>query len=178
MLKAPLFIGKTSRLLIDLNRTLHNWAIFSPFTRTLNNDTRDHILKNYYFPHRNNVERKIHQLIKSKTKVIHLAIHSFTPVLKGKTRQTQIGLLCDPARPLERSLCLKLRKNIKAQSPLLKVHLNKPYKGVSDGFTRYLRTKFKDKTYAGIEIEINQSMANKQKIDPLIKTIGESLKNI
>jgi hypothetical protein len=36
------------------------------------------------------------------------------------------------------------------------VRRNYPYRGTSDGLTRYLRTRFDDATYSGIELEINQ----------------------
>jgi hypothetical protein len=36
------------------------------------------------------------------------------------------------------------------------VRRNYPYVGYSDGLTTYLRTRFDDRQYSGIELEINQ----------------------
>ena len=33
---------------------------------------------------------------------------------------------------------------------------NYPYRGTGDGLTRYLRSRFDDASYCGIELEINQ----------------------
>ena len=87
--------------------------------------------------------------------IVHLGIHSFTPVLNGKPRNTDIGILYDPARPLERKYAQVIKDEIKRLHPHMKVRFNYPYKGTSDGLTTSLRKKF-GPHYVGIEIEINQ----------------------
>jgi predicted N-formylglutamate amidohydrolase len=73
-------------------------------------------------------------------------------------RDVDIGLLFDPERKLELAFCQDYRLALRAVPPPYRVHFNKPYLGIDDGFTTYLRTKFEDKDYAGIEIEINQKL--------------------
>jgi predicted N-formylglutamate amidohydrolase len=88
--------------------------------------------------------------------VVHLSVHSFTPELDGEIRDADIGLLYDPCRIWETSFCHAWRSEILRLAPQLRVRMNYPYQGADDGFTTYLRTKFADAQYAGIELEVNQ----------------------
>lgn len=88
--------------------------------------------------------------------MIHVASHSFTPVLDGAVRNADIGLLYDPARSGEVELCRRWQAQLRALAPNLKVRRNYPYAGKSDGFTAYLRRRFPAEVYIGIELEINQ----------------------
>jgi predicted N-formylglutamate amidohydrolase len=152
-LDAPLFFSETTRLLVDLNRSLHHRHLFSEFTGKCSKEIRNEILQKYYFPYRANVENEIAE---SKKPVIHLSIHSFTPELDGETRHADIGLLYDPARKSERDFCEGLKSVLQNHSMGLIVRRNYPYRGTADGFTTYLRKKYTASKYIGVEIEINQ----------------------
>jgi hypothetical protein len=54
------------------------------------------------------------------------------------------------------SFALALQLKLRQKLPIYHIELNEPYKGTDDGFTTFLRTRFADARYAGIEIEINQ----------------------
>ena len=71
--------------------------------------------------------------------------------------RSDIGILYDPARSLEKEVALELKKRILEQNPLLKIKMNYPYLGKSDGFATSLRIEF-SKGYVGIELEINQKI--------------------
>ena len=90
-------------------------------------------------------------------KVIHLGIHSFTPVLNGVEREADVGILYDPSRPAEAALAETLIKSIHEFYPQLSIRRNYPYLGKSDGLTTTLRQKF-GTAYVGLEIEINQKL--------------------
>ena len=92
-LDAPLFAAMTSRLLIDLNRSMRHPQLFSEFTRNLPPIIKEKILDHYYRPYRQRVETAIAQAIQRGSRVIHLSSHSFTPQLHGKVRKADIGLL-------------------------------------------------------------------------------------
>lgn len=154
-LKAPLHFSQTSRLLVELNRTLGHPRVFSEFTRDLPDEDRAALLREFYEPYRRAVEAEItHQL--QRGPVVHVSVHSFTPVMNGKTRRTEIGLLFDPSRSAELEFCTRWKRSLKNHSPELAVHFNLPYRGTSDGFTTALRKLHPDPSYAGIEIEVNQ----------------------
>jgi len=155
-LAAPLFVATTSRLLIDLNRSIGHPSLYSEATRDAPSRVRNEILESHYLPYRDQVEAHIADAIARGSRVIHLASHSFTPQLDGAVRNADIGLLYDPSRPGEADLCRDWQTRLRALAPELKVRRNYPYTGKSDGFTAYLRRHFPAEVYIGIELEINQ----------------------
>lgn len=153
---APLIASTTSRLLIDLNRSVGHPKLYSEATRHAPAELRRSILEQHYLTYRNRVEAHIAEAIAHGQQVMHIASHSFTPVLDGCVRNADIGLLYDPARPVEVDLCRRWQAQLKRFVPALKVRRNYPYSGTSDGFSAYLRRRFSAAVYAGIELEINQ----------------------
>ena len=157
-----------SRLLIEVNRSLHHPALFSEFTRHLSKSEKEILIKKYYLPYRDLVEAGINQYIRKGEEVLHFSVHSFTPQLNGNIRNTDIGLLYDPARPAEKEFCHRFKRSMKFQMPELKIRFNYPYLGIADGFTTYLRKKF-PQGYSGIEIEVNQKYVAENKMKSEIK---------
>ena len=155
-LAAPLFAATTSRLLIDLNRSIGHPRLYSEATQVVPTALRSEILERYYLAYRNRAEACIAKAVSRGDKVIHIASHSFTPDLDGRVRDADIGLLYDPARPSELELCRHWQAALKVHAPDLRIRRNYPYTGKSDGFTAYLRRRFPDQAYLGIELEINQ----------------------
>lgn len=152
---APLFLAEYSRLLIDLNRSIGHPKLFSICTKPLNELEKQAIIANYYSPYRNRVLQKMHQALENNHSLQHISVHSFTPVINGKSRNCDIGLLYDPSRAQEKRFALHWQKLL--QKAGLNVRLNYPYQGVSDGFVTYLRKVNPSQRYLGIELEINQS---------------------
>jgi len=155
-LSAPLFVATTSRLLIDLNRSVGHPRLYSEATQYAPLELRREILERYYLNYRNRVEACIAGALARGGRVIHIASHSFTPVLDGRIRNADIGLLYDPDRAAELELCRRWQASLKAHAPELQIRRNYPYAGRSDGFTAYLRRQFPNEAYLGIELEINQ----------------------
>jgi len=155
---APCHIARESRLLVDLNRSLGNRAVFSYVTATLSPAEKAEIVKEFYLPYRRAVEDDVAAQVKSSFPVLHLSIHSYTPVLEGRTRRADIGILYDPSRSLERAFCRRWKQILHQRYPELRVRLNYPYRGISDGFTAYLRKRYAPARYCGIEIEVNQRL--------------------
>lgn len=155
-LGAPLVASTVSRLVVDLNRSESHPRVFSHLTRGLDRAAKDELLATYYRPHRRRVMELVERAIAASGCAVHLGIHSFTPVLDGRHRTTDVGLLYDPARPGERHWCGDLAKALRRERPDLTIHRNRPYLGVSDGLTTALRRRFPPEQYFGIEIEVNQ----------------------
>jgi predicted N-formylglutamate amidohydrolase len=156
-LHSPLFAATTSRLLIDLNRSIGHPRLYSEATRPTPAAIRREILKYHYLPYRTLVEANIADAIRSGLRVIHISSHSFTPELNGEIRNTDIGLLYDPSRNLEQDLCNRWRARLGTRAPNLRVRRNYPYMGSANGFPTYLRRRFPDDAYVGIELEVNQN---------------------
>jgi predicted N-formylglutamate amidohydrolase len=89
---------------------------------------------------------------------VHVAVHSFAPVLAGEVRRADIGLLYDPRRPLEAGVARTWKAALLASDPRRVVRSNYPYRGTSDGLTKAMRRNLGAR-YAGLELEINQRHA-------------------
>lgn len=155
--------SKISRLLVEMNRSENNRNLFSEFTEKLNQNEKDRILIKYYFPYRTKVESQIRKLLSGGNKIIHLSVHSFTPVFKNKVRNADIGILFDPKRKSEKGFAVFFKNEFSLLKNNFKVRFNYPYLGISDGLTSYLRKKFNQKEYIGIELEVNQKFVLKDK---------------
>jgi predicted N-formylglutamate amidohydrolase len=158
-LRAPLFKSTVSRLLIDLNRSPGHARLYSDITRATPPAMREEIRRRHYLPYRQRVEEWIESVVSKGERVVHISSHSFTPVLDGEVRKADVGLLYDPARPGELDLCRCWGKALKQLAPALRVRRNYPYRGKSDGLTRWLRQRFPAPSYVGIELEINHQWA-------------------
>jgi predicted N-formylglutamate amidohydrolase len=156
-LAAPLFVARTSRLLVDLNRSPSHPRRFSAITRVLDEDERERIEREHYTPHRTAVESAIVDSLRRSSRVVHVAVHSFTPVLDGVERRADLGLLYDPRRAGERALAAAWRVSLERDAPACVVRRNYPYRGVADGFTTALRRVHPASRYVGIELEMNQA---------------------
>ncbi len=155
-LAAPLFAATTTRLLVDLNRSLGHQQLFSSFSRRLSGAQRQHIVAAHYRPHRNAVEGGIARAISACGAVVHVASHSFTPVLDGVQRRADVAWLYDPRRAAETLFARRWMQAFAVRAPGLQLRRNYPYQGRSDGLTALLRKRFTDAAYVGIELEVNQ----------------------
>lgn len=153
---APLIAASTTRLLVDLNRSLGHPRLWSPITRTLPPSVRAEVLAEHYRPYRSTVEAMVRSLISQGRRVVHVSAHSFTAELDGVERRADIGLLYDPRRRWERAVCNAWQYAFEERTPHLDVRRNYPYRGTADGLTTALRRGFPATRYAGIELEINQ----------------------
>lgn len=156
---APLISSTTTRLLIELNRSIEHPRLFSEFSAGLSEAERARLVDTYYVPYRGTVERVIGSLIGSGRRVLHVSVHSFTDVLDGDVRELEIGLLFDPARVWEVAVCGAWRGAIEGRcGGGFRVRENEPYAGVDDGLTTHLRGMFGGDVYAGVELEIRQGL--------------------
>lgn len=155
-LNAPLFASTTTRLLIDLNRSIGHKALHSEATRSLPLGQRRQIAARFYRPHRDAVESAVALQIDAGKRVVHIASHSFTPELAGKIRQADVAWLYDPKRVGEIAMATQWSGALKRHCPGLKLRRNYPYQGKEDGLTAMLRKRYSPECYVGIELEVNQ----------------------
>jgi predicted N-formylglutamate amidohydrolase len=175
-LGAPLRVAIVTRLLVELNRSPHHRSLFSRFVRAQPPDVKERILARHYRPYRRDVEREVTAALRGGRRVLHLSVHTFTPVLDGVTRSVDVGLLYDPARPAERALCRRWARELRAGLPGLRVRKNRPYRGAADGLTTHLRRRLGPR-YLGIELETSQRFfaADGRPRDPRVRGIEESV---
>lgn len=167
---APLFSGKITRLVCDLNRSETNPGLWSEWSRHLSSGEKKACLEKWYYPYWKAVKEAVEQNISDSeagsgvsgsaqiplSRIVHFSVHSFTPLWKGQERKVDLGLLYDPSRREEASLALALQSTLARIMPSLRVRRNVPYRGVSDGLTTALRKYFSSGLYSGMELEFNQ----------------------
>ncbi len=156
--QAPVLAAKATRLLVDTNRSLGHRNLFSEITRDLAAQEKQYILDHFYHPYRRLVEIALEDVLQQHERVLHLSIHSFTPVLNGEVRNSDLGLLYDPKRNDERKLAVDWKEHINQRMPELRIRMNYPYTGIQDGFVQKLRLQYPASVYLGYEIEINQAI--------------------
>jgi predicted N-formylglutamate amidohydrolase len=176
-LDRPLYAVTWSRLLVDANRSPANRRIWSEVTAALPAAERERVLARYWWPHRRAVEAAVRAASAGGRRVLHVAVHSFTPVLAGRPRDTDVGLLYDPRRAGERALCARWQAILRDLDPSLRVRRNHPYRGASDGLATWLRRRFPARRYAGVELELGQALLSKRG-GRLERLLAESLESL
>lgn len=173
--KAPLWESKATRLAIDLNRSIGNPDLFYGVASTFSEAKKAELIAKYYLPFRKEVEDKIRRWIKQGNHVIHISIHSFTPILNNLKRLAELGVLFDETRPFEALIAKGIMEYHREQYEGLAVMANTPYHGTDDGHTTALRKVFPEK-YAGIEIEYSQILDLERQPDRWSKELLASIR--
>ena len=153
---APLFYSTTTRLLVDLNRSVGHRQLHSEATRGLSLKHRRAIVAQHYRPHRDAIESEVARCIAAGQRVIHIASHSFTPELRGVVRQADVACLYNTQRPGERALATRWLTALGERRPDLRLRRNYPYNGKGDGLSSLLRKRHGPDAYVSIELEVNQ----------------------
>jgi predicted N-formylglutamate amidohydrolase len=146
--RAPLLSCTVTRLLVDHNRPPDHPDVVG---RGVDAPTRRRLLDTLHRPYWRRLERAVARC----DAVLHVAVHSFTPVRCGVRRDADIALLYDPMRAPERAFCARWLCSLARLRPW-RLQRNYPYKGTDPGLTTYLRTRFPAEQYLGIELEMNQ----------------------
>jgi predicted N-formylglutamate amidohydrolase len=154
-LRAPLHLGRATRLAVDLNRSLAHPSAFSRFTRSLPAAEQDALARELWRPFRAAVLDDVAARAR-RGDVLHLSVHTFTPRFGGRTRPIDVGLLYDPRRPRERAFADRWLAALAARRPDLRLRRNAPYRGDTDGHTTSLRARFPAGRYRGLELEVSQ----------------------
>ena len=159
-LDAPVLLGSLTRLVVDLNRSPTNpdsipdvaFGVPVPGNQRLDDAGRAARLAEYHTPYWKKAREWVRTRSKDRT-LLHLSIHSFTPVLHGELRSMSVGVMYDPARPLELPFAESLIDALRARG--IDTANNGPYDGRNDALVTTLRQEFPPDRYAGIQIEHN-----------------------
>ena len=177
-LKLPLYVNMISRLLIDSNRSKFSPELYSEFSRSLDPVVKKFLMKKYYTAYRQQVYEWIKEHARKTDAVVHISMHTFTPVLKGEVRKADIGILYDESREPEAKIAQQLVHELEAVAPHFVTKHNYPYLGTADGFTTYLRKEFRAQNYSGIEIEVNNKHHGKPEMEQIKKALLSALKSV
>lgn len=155
--------SETSRLLVDLNRSLNRRTLFSEFTKKLSKEEKEEILHQFYHPFRNAFGKSAQKVIEKGNQIFHVSVHSFTPELNGVVRNADIGLLYHPAHGDEKQWAIRWKSELEKEFPDFKIRFNYPYLGKIDGHVANLRKRF-GYNYSGIELEMNNKYGTDKKV--------------
>jgi predicted N-formylglutamate amidohydrolase len=145
-----------TRLLIDANRSLTSRSLFSAVSKKLPEPDRRFLVESLYLPYRTAVEKRLHRPLKNGACVIHVSVHTFAPDLNGLIRTADIGFLYDPSRLPESRLCKIWKSVLHQRQNRMRIRMNYPYRGVSDGLVSALRGTLSGFNFVGLELEVNQ----------------------
>ncbi|WP_026475524.1 N-formylglutamate amidohydrolase [Alkaliflexus imshenetskii] len=159
--------NEVSRLLIELNRSLHHRQLFSTYTASISDSLKDEIVRQYYLPYRNAFSDAVGSVVQNNEMVFHVSVHSFTPVLNDVTRNADIGLLYDPRHGMEKEIAKQWKQILVSTIPGIRVRFNYPYSGKADGHVVALRKTFGN-LYSGIELEMNNAFSENVEVMRLI----------
>lgn len=177
-LDRPLLAVTWSRLFVEANRAPSNPRIWSRFTRTLPRAERERILEEWWWPHRRAVEEAVSAGAANGGRALHVAVHSFTPELDGQVRNADVTFLYDSRRKGEADICRRWAEILGRLGPELRIRFNYPYRGNTDGLTTWLRRRFPQERYLGVELEFNQALVGGKGWRPFQNRIAESLREL
>jgi len=178
-LGAPLLAGRVTRLLIDLNRSAGHPRRYSELTRELPRVERERIERMWWLPHWQAYRRLLDEL---PGRIVHVACHSFVPVLDGRVRNVDIGLLYDPRRLAEKRFCRSLRARLAKRQSELAVRMNEPYRGTANGIGQQHRRLYGPERLVSIELEINQRLVDapdwSKRVSLLTEVVAGSIESL
>lgn len=177
-LDRPLLDVTWSRLFVEANRSPSNPRIWSRFTKELPKAERERILARWWRPHRREVEDAVTRGVARGGRVLHIAVHSFTPALDGEVRNAEVGLLYDSRRKREADVCRRWAAILRELDPRLRIRFNYPYSGAADGLTTWLRKSHPQTRYVGIELEINQALVGSKHWSRFQTLVATSLREL
>ncbi len=165
-LSAPLFLGRYTRLVADLNRSPENpasvpevaFGVRVPANMGLTPDARAARLRRFHQPYWDRVFSTVEGAFAvggPDRCVLHLSVHSFTGEFAGEVRKMSMGVMLDPARRLERHAADLLLEGLHRLD--VNAVENAPYDGRGDAIVAALRRRFPEERYAGVQIEISQN---------------------
>lgn len=160
-LRLPSVVSRYSRLLVDLNRAGEEASLIPeesdgrtvPGNRNLSEEERRRRLDRFHAPYHERVDRVIAKALSDARgrPVRLLSVHSFTPILNGRARPFDIGVLFDDHEHLARRLGRALR------AVAFTIRYNQPYSG-REGLIYSARRHGRAHRIPYLELEINNAL--------------------
>jgi predicted N-formylglutamate amidohydrolase len=161
VLHGQVFFYPYSRLYLDANRKIGVKAL-SDYTRDLPDQDQQRLFTLCQL-YRNSIWQEVEKSLKRKAPVFIFSLHTFVPILQGKRRTTDIGLLFRRGKRGEEEVAQDLRQNLKALAPGCRTHFNRPYRGHTDCLFNDVMDDFaKERNLKGLFLEVNQAYLRRQ----------------
>lgn len=131
-LDAPAVLGGYSRLIVDLNRQLHDDSAFIPVSDgiaipgnlDIGPEEKQERIDSFFRPYHDEITRQLKTFEARQVVPAFLSIHTCTPVFNNVVRHCHIGVMWDQDERIPVPLMERLGRN-----PDLKIGDNEPYSG-------------------------------------------------
>lgn len=173
---AKLFSFSTTRLLVDANRTVGGLNDLPRLSQACDLKQKQKLLE-LHRRYREELNQFAQREAKKSRPIFILSVHSFTPVLDGRKRKTDIGLLFRPRIAKELEFAKGLKKNLKRQSftSNLNIHMNLPYRGFTDCCLNDVLDQYlKHQHVNGLFLEVNQRLLQRPS---QIRKLGQAIRS-
>lgn len=162
----PCFAHQTSRLLVDVDLSLGNSALFTLQSTLLGDADRQNILERYYFPYRLRLESTIAMSDKA---LLHVSLHT------THEQEEDVTLIFNSKRTLENQ-CVDLLIEVLRNAPgRFHVALHDVDNVLNDSIIQYLRTRFDDEAYAGLTLIVHKRLTSNENMIVLIEALSKAL---
>lgn len=159
--------GLFTRMFVDLNRPPTHADVIPavcygapvPGNAHLSAGDRAARIETFHAPYWNAVRRDVDARLIDCGSVVHFSSHSFSPELDPVNRVYDVGVLYDPTHAFEAELSERLMFQLRAAG--LDVRANQPYSGTGPALCTALREEYRDKRYAGIELETSHAVTTR-----------------
>jgi predicted N-formylglutamate amidohydrolase len=178
----PLQLGTVTRLVTDLNRSPHTpeavpvraFGVEVPGNARLDAEGRATRIERYHRPYWEAAGSAVDRALAAGGTLLHVSVHSFTPVYEGRVRDVDLGVLLDPDHPLEGPLGRRLMEGLARSG--LRVRLNEPWDGRGDGLTTALRGSRPTDRYLSVELELSHALLGQ--LERVARLFGDVLATV
>lgn len=165
-----------TRLLVDCDHSVHHSLCFSKFSKKLSLADRKTLIEEYYRPFHHQLETCIAEHVAQQKQVLHISIHTFSPILDGFIQNAGIGVLYDSHRHGEKEVARLIHSLLLQETTPYRIRLNYPFSGSKDYILSHFRKQYEQKDYLGIKMEINQALlASTENLSALCGSLSHSL---
>jgi hypothetical protein len=169
-INAPCFAHNTTRLLVDVDRSLTDLKLFSIHSATLGDEDKQHILDRYYFPYRLRVENSIASLAKP---VFHLSIHTF----QSQESVPSIQIRWSGQSQVEHPDINEFLNKLSGVSSPVKFYFETATK--EDGsLIDYLHNRFASEDYIGLTMKFDQRLLDEMYFEKIVSLLSNSLSQL
>ncbi len=180
-LQLPAVICSYSRLVVDCNRSLDDPSAYLSYSdareiqgnKALSSAERQLRADAVYYPYHREVSEQLLALERHVERAAIVSVHSFTPVLNGKPRPWDCGILWDKDPRLPQALLDSL-----SAIPSIKVGDNQPYSGRSAAdYTVDCHGESEGRAHVAIEVR-QDHLASPEGVDLWAERLGTALQAI
>jgi len=171
----PLYAATTTRLLVDLNRSIGHPQLFSEVTRALPRARRQNLVDRHY-GHIAQVLSRDRAFRRIGSAGHPRRVAQFHASARRRARRADVAWLYDHAALAKPAFARSWMRQLAHLAPDLRLRRNYPYRGRGDGLTAALRRRHPDAAYVASNSRSTSHSSNSRPWDRLKEALVDSLK--